>query len=50
MELWSGFAHKREVPGAQPVDEMKSVRDAHDHKVRRWLDGFLDQWLATDAR
>jgi hypothetical protein len=29
---------------------MKGIRDAHDHKVRRWLDGFLDQWLASDTR
>jgi hypothetical protein len=29
---------------------MKVTRDAHDHKVRRWLDGFLDQWLESDAR
>lgn len=50
MELWSGFAHKREVPGVQPLDEMKATRDANDHKVRRWLDGFLDRWLSTDAR
>jgi len=50
MELWSGFANKREVPGVQSVDEMKSVRDKHDHKVRHWLDGFLDHWLGSDAR
>lgn len=50
MEIWSGHARKREVPGAQPLEEMKAVRDAHDHKVRRWLDGFLDHWLATDSR
>lgn len=50
MERWSGFAHKRAVPGAQALDEMKSVRDAHDHNVRRWLDGFLDHWLGSDPR
>ena len=50
MELWSGFANKRGVLGAQPIEEMKSIRDAHDHKVRRWLDSFLDQWLESDTR
>ena len=50
MELWSGFANKRGVLGAQPIEEMKVTRDAHDYKVRRWLDGFLDQWLESDAR
>ncbi len=50
MERWSFFANKRGVPGVQSLDEMKNIRDRHDHVVRRWVDGFLDHWLASDPR
>jgi len=47
MERWSGFAHKRNVPGAQPLEELIATRDRHEPTVRRWLNRFLPRWLAS---
>jgi GMP synthase (glutamine-hydrolysing) len=50
MEKWSGFAHKRNLPGAQPLDQLIATRDQHEPSVRRWLARFLTNWLAAPAR
>lgn len=36
-------------PGAQPRDIHLGEHDRHDPPLGRWIDGFLDRWLATAA-
>lgn len=51
MHRWTvRAAHRFALPGAQDRQEHLDGRLIHDHAVDRWLDGFLDRWLATDPR
>jgi len=48
MHRWTVRAsHRFSLPGAQPRARHLSQRLVHDHGVARWLDGFLDLWLAS---
>lgn len=46
MELWQGHATRKELPGAQSLEDLIATRDKHEHRTRRWLYRFLDLWLA----
>jgi GMP synthase (glutamine-hydrolysing) len=43
-------APRLELPGAQPRTLHFEGRSIHDGPIRRWLNDFLDLWLATDQR
>jgi GMP synthase (glutamine-hydrolysing) len=48
MHRWTvRAAHRFALPGAQDREAHLEGRLIHDHAVDRWLDGFLDRWLAT---
>ena len=42
-------AHKLNFPGAQQPDVQLAGHARHGAAVRRWLDGFLDVWLAGNG-
>ena len=47
MCRWTVRAHERlAMPGACPRDHHLEGWFLHDGAVRRWLDAFLDRWLA----
>ena len=47
MLRWTAkAAHRMVLPGAQSRDLHLAGHGAHDGDVERWLDGFLDAWLA----
>jgi GMP synthase (glutamine-hydrolysing) len=47
MCRWTTRAHERmAMPGARQRHEHLDGWYQHDRHVRRWLDGFLDHWLA----
>lgn len=43
-------AERLDLPGAQPRRSHFEGRAVHDPPLRRWLDEFLDLWLAGDPR
>jgi len=48
MAAWTERgAHRLTHPGAQPAEAHFSGFDRHDGAVCRWLDAFLDAWLAA---
>lgn len=50
MAAWTERgAHRLANPGAQPAAAHLSGFDRHDGDVCRWLDAFLDTWLAPIA-
>ena len=38
------------LPGAQQRGVHLSMHPLYDPSIHRWIDGFLDRWLATDRR
>jgi GMP synthase (glutamine-hydrolysing) len=47
-DIWTTKAAERlKSPGAQPRDVHLGEHDLHDPPLARWIDGFLDRWLAT---
>ena len=47
-DVWTTQAAERlKSPGAQPRDVHLGEHDRHDPMIGRWIDGFLDRWLAT---
>ena len=47
---WTRRMHERPRRGMQPADEHFTGRALHDWQTARFLDSFLDHWLATDRR
>jgi GMP synthase (glutamine-hydrolysing) len=51
MHRWTvRAAHRFSLPGAQPREAHLEGRLIHDHAVDRWLDLFLDRWLAVETQ
>ncbi|TXL72723.1 hypothetical protein FHP25_24555 [Vineibacter terrae] len=47
-DTWTAKAAERLAsPGAQPREVHLGGHDQHDPPLGRWIDGFLDKWLAT---
>jgi GMP synthase (glutamine-hydrolysing) len=42
-------AHRLDLPGAQDRSRQIEGRFLHDPHVARWLDAFLDHWIAPRA-
>ena len=50
-EIWTLKASERlKMPGAQPRGVHLSMHPLYDPPLDRWINGFLDRWLATDTR
>jgi GMP synthase (glutamine-hydrolysing) len=50
-EIWTMKAAERlKMPGAQQRGVHLSMHTLYDPPLDRWIDGFLDRWLATDQR
>ena len=50
-EIWTLKAADRlQMPGAQQRGVHLSMHPIYDPPLGRWIDGFLDRWLATDTR
>ncbi|MCT8268610.1 glutamine amidotransferase [Afifella sp. JA880] len=43
-------AERMNLPGARPRPDHMAKWFRYDPPVRRWLDGFLDSWIARDGR
>ncbi len=51
MNRWTVLAaHRLDLPGAQARKAHFEGRRMWDAAIRRWLDDFLDLWLASDRR
>ena len=51
LRLWiEKAAHMLDAPGAQAPEVQLSGHARHGAKMHRWLDGFLDAWLANGDR
>ncbi|MEZ5583230.1 MAG: glutamine amidotransferase [Candidatus Competibacteraceae bacterium] len=49
MENWmQRAAHKLSLPGAQSPPQQRKGHNRHDSVFERWLDRFLDRWLASE--
>jgi len=49
--IWTLSAAERlKSPGAQQRGVHLSMHALYDPPIDRWIDGFLDRWLATDVR
>lgn len=47
-EIWTTKAAERlKLPGAQPREVHLEGHALHDPPLGRWIDGFLDRWLAS---
>ena len=47
LEFWmKAAAHKLGSPGAQPPGGQLAGHARHGPEMHRWLDGFIDSWLA----
>ena len=50
-EIWTMKAAERlKLPGAQQRGVHLAMHALYDPPLDRWINGFLDRWLATDAR
>jgi GMP synthase (glutamine-hydrolysing) len=50
-QIWTLKAAERlKMPGAQQRGVQLSMHPLYDPPLGRWIDGFLDRWLATDRR
>lgn len=50
-QIWTQkAAHRLVMPGAQQRGVHLSMHALYDPPLGRWIDGFLDRWLATDSR
>jgi GMP synthase (glutamine-hydrolysing) len=50
-KIWTLKAAERlKMPGAQQRGVQLSMHPLYDPPLGRWIDGFLDRWLATDRR
>ena len=50
-EIWTLKAAERlKQPGAQQRGVHLSMHALYDPPLDRWINGFLDRWLATDPR
>ncbi len=48
MEEWQHrAAESLDLPGAQSADQQRAGFERHDAALGRWLDGFLEHWLAS---
>ena len=49
--IWTLSAAERlKMPGAQQRGVHLSMHALYDPPLDRWINGFLDRWLATDQR
>jgi len=49
-QIWTLAAAERlKMPGAQQRGVHLSMHPLYDPPLDRWIDGFLDRWLATQA-
>ena len=49
-ELWTLNSERLKQPGIQQRGVHLSMHALYDPPLDRWIDGFLDRWLATDQR
>jgi GMP synthase (glutamine-hydrolysing) len=50
-EIWTVKAAERlKMPGAHQRGVHLSMHALSDPPLDRWIDGFLDRWLASDVR
>jgi GMP synthase (glutamine-hydrolysing) len=50
-KIWTISAGERlKMPGAQQRGVHLSMHPLYDPPLDRWINGFLDRWLATDKR
>jgi GMP synthase (glutamine-hydrolysing) len=50
-KIWTLSAVERlKMPGVQQRGVHLSMHPLYDPPLGRWIDGFLDRWLATDRR
>ena len=49
-EIWTLHAERLKQPGIQQRGVHLSMHALYDPPLDRWIDGFLDRWLATDQR
>ena len=45
-----GGAHRMTMPGTMPRKQHLEGRLLYDNEIKRWLNQFLDNWLAADPR
>ncbi|MEJ8574820.1 glutamine amidotransferase [Microbaculum marinum] len=51
MHRWTvRGAHRMTMPGAQGRRDHFEGRSVYDPEIRRWLENFLDLWIAADPR
>lgn len=49
-EVWTLNSERLKQPGIQQRGVHLSMHALYDPSINRWIDGFLDRWLATDTR
>jgi GMP synthase (glutamine-hydrolysing) len=49
-EIWTLNSERLKQPGVQQRGVHLSMHALYDPPIDRWIDGFLDRWLATDQR
>jgi GMP synthase (glutamine-hydrolysing) len=49
-EIWTLNSERLKQPGIQQRGVHLSMHALYDPHLDRWIDGFLDRWLATDQR
>jgi GMP synthase (glutamine-hydrolysing) len=50
-QIWTMKAAERlKLPGAQQRGVHLSMHPFYDPPLDRWINGFLDRWLAADTR
>jgi GMP synthase (glutamine-hydrolysing) len=50
-QIWTMKAAERlKLPGAQQRGVHLSMHPLYDPPLDRWINGFLDRWLAADSR
>ena len=49
-EVWTLNSERLKQPGVQQRGVHLSMHALYDPPLDRWIDGFLDRWLATDTR
>jgi GMP synthase (glutamine-hydrolysing) len=50
-EIWTLSAAERlKMPGAQQRGVHLAMHPLYDPPLDRWINGFLDRWLAADTR
>jgi GMP synthase (glutamine-hydrolysing) len=50
-QIWTMTSAERlKLPGAQQRGVHLSMHPLYDPPLDRWIDGFLERWLAADTR